>query len=173
MHHERVMRENIMEEAPADPDIRSEWTEGTRREREARRSEEWIGEGSGGAKRIVERTCKAKKRVEEFKRVCKSEDIGVERVVSGVVLGVAGWIFDRGRPGAMAVVGLAFLRVNQDLISVVDLMLTQFTVHCVGRRRHSPDETSPLPESCLKLERDRGASEVPVSCMLFGLKTRL
>lgn len=45
-------------------------------------------------------------------------------MTSGVMLGVAGWIFGRGRPGAMAVVGLAFVRVNQDLISVVDLVLT-------------------------------------------------
>ena len=33
----------------------------------------------------------------------------------------------------MAIVGLAFLRVVQDLISIVDLILTQFT-DCVEQR---------------------------------------
>ena len=62
--------------------------------------------------------------MEEFKRVGKREDVGGERVTSGVMLGVVGWLFGRGWPGAMAVVSLAFVRVNQDLISVVDLVLT-------------------------------------------------
>ena len=49
-------------------------------------------------------------------------------MTSGVVLCVAGWIFSReifsgDWPCAMAVVGLAFLRVNQDFISVVDLVI--------------------------------------------------
>ena len=73
----------------------------------------------------MEGSCAAKECVEDFKRVGKSEDIGGERVTSGVVLGVAGWLFGRGwRPGSMAVVGLAFVRVDQDLVSVVDLVLT-------------------------------------------------
>jgi len=62
-----------------------------------------------------------KNRVEEFKRVGKSEDTGVEWMASGVGLGVAGWMFGRGWPDTMAVVRLAFLRVNQDLIGVVEL----------------------------------------------------
>lgn len=45
-------------------------------------------------------------------------------MTSGVVLGVVGWIFGRGRPDTVAVVRLAFLRVNQDLISIVDLIMT-------------------------------------------------
>jgi len=97
----------------------------------------------------------------------------MERVTSGVGLGVAGWIFGRGWPGAMAVVGLAFLRVNQDFISVVDLVITQFTVHCVEPGRYPPGETSPLPQSCLRQEHDQDVSEVPVSCMLFGLETSM
>jgi len=48
----------------------------------------------------------------------------MEGVTSGVGLGVAGWILGRRWPGAVAVVGLAFLRVIQDFISVVDLVIT-------------------------------------------------
>ena len=38
---------------------------------------------------------------------------------------------------------------------------------------YPPDETSPLPEPCLQLGHGQGASGVPVSCTLFGLKTSL
>jgi len=101
----------------------SEWSERIQRERESRRSEEWVWESSKSTERegIVEGIFMTKNRVEEFKRVGKSEDTGVEWMASGVGLGVAGWMFGRGWPDTMAVVRLAFLRVNQDLIGVVEL----------------------------------------------------
>ena len=45
-------------------------------------------------------------------------------VVGWVLSSVVGWILGRGWPGTVAVIRLAFLRVNQDLVSVVDLMST-------------------------------------------------
>jgi len=66
----------------------------------------------------------AEERVEEVEWVCKCEDTRAEWVMSGVIIGVAGQILGRGRPDTMAVVRLAFLRVVQDFISVVDLMPT-------------------------------------------------
>ena len=49
----------------------------------------------------------------------------MERLASGVILWVPGWILGRGWPEAIAVVGLAFLRVTQNLVSVVDLALVE------------------------------------------------
>jgi hypothetical protein len=97
-------------------------------------------------------------------------------MASGIFLSAAGrtWRrFGRGWPDTMAVVGFAFLRINQDLVGVIDLTLIGFVVHRMEQRRHSPDETSPLLESCPRLEHDRDVFEVPVSCMLFGLEIRL
>ena len=73
----------------------------------------------------MEGTCTAKERVEDFKRIGKSEHSGVvERMTSGAILAVARQVFRWGWPGTMAVVGLAFLRVDQDLVGVVDLVFT-------------------------------------------------
>jgi len=86
MHHERVV-----EYAPIHSSATvkwSGWAKGTWREREGGRSEEWIGEGSRWTEQegIVEWIYGAEERVEEFERVGKSEDVGVERLTSGVVL---------------------------------------------------------------------------------------
>lgn len=45
-------------------------------------------------------------------------------MTSGAILAVARQVFRWGWPGTMAVVGLAFLRVDQDLVGVVDLVFT-------------------------------------------------
>ena len=84
----------------------SEWSEISRWRREASRNEECIGESLSRAERegIVKRIWVTKKRVKEFERVGKCVDMGAERVTSGIILGVAGWVFGRGWPDTMAVV---------------------------------------------------------------------
>lgn len=105
---------------------RHEWSEMISRWHEANGSGEWIGEGSRRAEgeRIVEWASMAKNRIKQLERIGKSEDIGAERVGSGGVLSRAGLVFGWGWPDTMAVVRLAFLMVNQDLVSVGDLMAT-------------------------------------------------
>ena len=110
----------------------------------------------------MEGTCGAKKRLEEFERVGEGEDVvGVGRATSGVVLVVAGRFFGWRWPGAMAVVGLAFLRVVQDLVSVVNLRQLSLRVDWAGAK----DGTRlAKPLLCLSLVRSRGAIWVRLKC---------
>lgn len=152
-----------MKEAPTHPSARIEWSEWQWSACWKRgRSEGGFEEGSRSARleRIVEGvqgTWVAKERLEQFERVSESEDIArVERLTSGVTLGVSGWLFGRGWPDSMTVVGLAFLRVSQNFVSIVDLVLVEWIAQCVERRWCPPGETSPLLGPFPRGEPDQG-----------------